>query len=36
LILKQVFILEIEQYNSDRKDLDKQITKEALLQIEEK
>jgi single-stranded-DNA-specific exonuclease len=26
---------EIEQYNSDRKDLDKQITKEALLQIEE-
>jgi single-stranded-DNA-specific exonuclease len=23
------------QYNSDRKDLDKQITKEALLQIEE-
>ena len=26
---------EIEQFNSDRKDLDKQITKEALLQIEE-
>lgn len=29
------FASEIEQYNSDRKDLDKQITKEALLQIEE-
>ena len=28
------FASEIEQYNSDRKDLDKQITKEALLQIE--
>jgi single-stranded-DNA-specific exonuclease len=27
-------VSEIEQYNSDRKDLDKQITKEALLQIE--
>ena len=26
---------EIEQFNSDRKDLDKKITKEALLQIEE-
>jgi single-stranded-DNA-specific exonuclease len=31
----QQFASEIEQYNSDRKDLDKQITKEALLQIEE-
>ena len=31
----QQFAAEIEQYNSDRKDLDKQITKEALLQIEE-
>lgn len=30
----QQFASEIEQYNSDRKDLDKQITKEALLQIE--
>jgi single-stranded-DNA-specific exonuclease len=30
----QQFASEIEQYNSDRKDLDKQITKEAL-QIEE-
>lgn len=29
----QQFASEIEQYNSDRKDLDKQITKEALLQI---
>jgi single-stranded-DNA-specific exonuclease len=29
----QVFAAEIEQYNSDRKELDKQITKEALLQI---
>lgn len=29
------FASEIEQYNSDRKDLDKQITKEALLQIQE-
>ena len=29
------FASEIEQHNSDRKDLDKQITKEALLQIEE-
>jgi single-stranded-DNA-specific exonuclease len=29
----QQFASEIEQYNSDRKDLDKQITKEAL-QIE--
>lgn len=28
------FASEIEQYNSDRKDLDKLITKEALLQIE--
>lgn len=28
------FALEIEQYNTDRKDLDKQITIEALLQIE--
>jgi single-stranded-DNA-specific exonuclease len=28
------FALEIEKYNSDRKELDKQITKEALLQIE--
>jgi single-stranded-DNA-specific exonuclease len=27
----QQFASEIEQYNSDRKDLDKQITKEALL-----
>jgi single-stranded-DNA-specific exonuclease len=32
----QQFASEIEQYNSDRKDLDKQITKEALLQIEKK
>jgi single-stranded-DNA-specific exonuclease len=31
----QQFASEIEQYNSDRKDLDKQITKEALLQITE-
>jgi single-stranded-DNA-specific exonuclease len=31
---RQQFASEIEQYNSDRKDLDKQITKEALLQIE--
>ena len=31
----QQFASEIEQYNSDRKELDKQITKEALLQIEE-
>jgi len=31
----QQFAAEIEQYNSDRKDLDQQITKEALLQIEE-
>ncbi|WP_367755682.1 single-stranded-DNA-specific exonuclease RecJ [Flavobacterium sp. WC2430] len=31
----QQFASEIEQYNSDRKDLDKQITKEALSQIEE-
>jgi len=31
----QVFASEIEQYNTDRKDLDKQITKEALRQIEE-
>jgi single-stranded-DNA-specific exonuclease len=30
------FASEIEQHNSDRKELDKQITKEALLQIEEK
>jgi single-stranded-DNA-specific exonuclease len=30
----QQFASEIEKYNSDRKDLDKQITKEALLQIE--
>ncbi len=29
------FASEIEQYNSDRKDLDKQITKEALLQIQD-
>lgn len=29
------FAAEIEQHNSDRKELDKQITKEALLQIEE-
>lgn len=29
------FASEIEQHNSDRKELDKQITKEALLQIEE-
>ena len=29
----QQFASEIEQYNSDRKDLDKQITKEALFQI---
>lgn len=29
------FAKEIEKYNSDRKDLDKQITKEALRQIEE-
>lgn len=31
----QQFASEIEQYNSDRKDLDQQITKEALRQIEE-
>ena len=31
----QKFASEIEAYNSERKDLDKQITKEALLQIEE-
>lgn len=31
----QQFASEIEKYNSDRKDLDKQITKEAFLQIEE-
>jgi single-stranded-DNA-specific exonuclease len=31
----QQFASEIEKYNSDRKDLDKQITKEALLQIED-
>jgi single-stranded-DNA-specific exonuclease len=31
----QQFASEIEQYNSDRKDLDKQITKEAFNQIEE-
>ena len=31
----QQFALEIEKYNANRKDLDKQITKEALLQIEE-
>jgi single-stranded-DNA-specific exonuclease len=31
----QQFASEIEIYNSERKDLDKQITKEALLQIEE-
>ncbi|AOW08520.1 single-stranded-DNA-specific exonuclease RecJ [Flavobacterium gilvum] len=31
----QQFASEIEQYNSDRKDLDKQITKEALEQISE-
>jgi single-stranded-DNA-specific exonuclease len=31
----QQFASEIEVYNSERKDLDKQITKEALLQIEE-
>ncbi len=30
----QQFASEIEKYNSDRKDLDKQITKEAFLQIE--
>lgn len=30
----QQFAAEIEQYNSSRKDLDKQITKEAFLQIE--
>jgi single-stranded-DNA-specific exonuclease len=29
------FASEIEQHNSDRKELDKQITKEALIQIEE-
>jgi single-stranded-DNA-specific exonuclease len=29
------FASEIEQHNSDRKEIDKQITKEALLQIEE-
>lgn len=32
----QQFASEIEAYNSERKDLDKQITKEALQQIEEK
>jgi single-stranded-DNA-specific exonuclease len=31
-----LFAAEIEQYNNDRKDLDKQITAEALLQIEKK
>ena len=31
----QQFASEIEQYNSDRKDLDKQITKEAFIQITE-
>lgn len=31
----EIFASEIEQHNSDRKDLDKQITVEALLQIEE-
>jgi single-stranded-DNA-specific exonuclease len=31
----QQFASEIEQYNSDRKDLDKKITKEAFQQIEE-
>ncbi len=31
----QQFAAEIEAYNSERKNLDKQITKEALLQIEE-
>ncbi|MFM9825165.1 single-stranded-DNA-specific exonuclease RecJ, partial [Flavobacterium sp.] len=31
----QLFASEIEIYNSERKDLDKQITQEALLQIEE-
>ncbi len=31
----QQFASEIEAYNSERKDLDKQITQEALLQIEE-
>jgi single-stranded-DNA-specific exonuclease len=31
----QQYALEIEKYNADRKDLDKQITREALLQIEE-
>lgn len=31
----QQFASEIEAYNTERKDLDKQITKEALLQIEE-
>jgi single-stranded-DNA-specific exonuclease len=31
----QQFASEIEQYNSDRKDLDKQITKEAFIQIAE-
>jgi single-stranded-DNA-specific exonuclease len=35
LELAEQFASEIEGYNSDRKDLDKQITKEALLQIEE-
>jgi single-stranded-DNA-specific exonuclease len=30
----ELFASEIEQHNADRKDLDKQITKEALLQIE--
>jgi single-stranded-DNA-specific exonuclease len=29
----QQFASEIEQYNSDRKDLDKQITKEAFTQM---
>nr|WP_294773734.1 single-stranded-DNA-specific exonuclease RecJ [uncultured Flavobacterium sp.] len=31
----EIFASEIEQHNSDRKDLDKQITAEALLQISE-
>ncbi|MDI1304058.1 MAG: single-stranded-DNA-specific exonuclease RecJ [bacterium] len=31
----QLFASEIEKYNSDRKELDKQITKEALSQIED-
>lgn len=33
--LAQVYALQIEQFNSDRKEADQQITQEALMQIEE-